>query len=114
MNRKKASSDLAEIWTYFADTSCRDYAPMYDQICRAVVSSDDVLDLVGEAPPRGRQPLLLLAAVHYLLLGGLEHPLAAVYTGKSDAEPGPLFVDVCLRQRDEVLHLLGDVPRQHQ
>ena len=51
--------------------------------------------------------MLLLAAVHYLLLGGLDHPLAAVYAGESDADPGPLFVDLCLHHRDALLELLA-------
>ena len=99
--------DLATVWLYIADTSCRGYSPLYDRICRTVAESDEILDLVSEAPRRGHNPLLLLAAVHYLVLGGLDHPLAAVYAGASDADPGPLFVDVCLRHRDAVLELLA-------
>jgi hypothetical protein len=99
--------DLAAVWTYFADTSCGAYSPLYDRICRTVAGSDAVLALIGEAPPRGHQPNVLLAAVHYLLLGGLDHELAAVYAGRSDADVGPLFVDLCLHHRDEVLQLLS-------
>jgi len=99
--------DLAAIWLYVADSSCRGYSTLYDRICRTVAESDEVLDLVSEAPRRGHNPLLLLAAVHYLVLGGLDHPLAAVYAGASDADPGPLFVDVCLRHRTVVLELLA-------
>jgi hypothetical protein len=98
---------LAAVWTYVADTSCRGYSPLYDRICRAVAESDAVLDLVSEAPPRGHHPVLLLAAVHHLLLGGLDHPLASVYAGDDDADPGPLFVDLCLQRRDELLGLLA-------
>ncbi|MDZ4825736.1 MAG: DUF2332 domain-containing protein [Actinomycetota bacterium] len=99
--------DLAELWLYIADTSCRGYSPLYDRICRTVAESDDVLDLVEEAPPRAHFPVLLLAAVHYVVLGGIDHPLAAVYAGKSDADPGPLFTEVCLEHRDAVLELLA-------
>lgn len=99
--------DLAAIWLYVADSSCRGYSPLYDHICRTVAESDEVLDLVTEAPPRGHNPVLLLAAVHYLLLGGLDHPLAAVYTGESDAEPGSLFDDLCLDHRDALVELLA-------
>ena len=99
--------DLAAIWVYVADYSCRGYSPLYDRICRTVAENDDVLDLVCEAPPTGHNPVLLLAAVHYLLLGGLDHPLAAVYAGESDADPGPLFVDLCLNHRDAILELLA-------
>lgn len=100
--------DLSAVWTYFADTSCGAYSPLYDRICRTVAQSHDVLELIGEAPPRGHQPNVLLAAVHYLLLGGLDHELGAVYAGKSDADAGPLFVDLCLRHRDQVLQLLAN------
>lgn len=99
--------ELAGIWTYVADSSCRGYSPLYDRICRAVAESDPVLNLVAEAPPQGHNPVLLLAAVHHLVLGGLQHPLAEVYAGKSAADPGPLFIDLCLAHRDEVLSLLA-------
>jgi hypothetical protein len=98
---------LSDIWIHIADTGCRDYSPLYDRICRTVAADDDVLDLVREAPPAGHFPNVLLGAVHYLLLGGLDHPLAAVYAGESDADPGPLFVDVCLTHRAEIVELLA-------
>ena len=99
--------DLASIWTYFADTSCGEYSPLYDRICRAVAGSDAVLDLIREAPPAAHQPNVLLGAVHYLLLSGVEHPLAAVYAGTSGADAGALFVDLCLRERQAILELLS-------
>ncbi len=99
--------DLAAIWTYFAEHECGDYSPLYSRICRTVAANDDVLDLVREAPPRGHQPNVLLAAAHYLLLGGLDHPLGAVYAGTSTADVGPLFVDLCLAHRSEILELLA-------
>ena len=99
--------ELGAIWVYVADSGCRGYSPLYDRICRTVAVSDEVLDLVSEAPPLGHNPVLLLAAVHFLLLGGLDHPLARVYAGESDADPGPLFVDLCLNHRDAILELLA-------
>lgn len=103
---------LAELWTWFADTSCAGYSPLYDRICRAVAASPDLIDLIGEAPPSGHQPTVLLAAVHYLVLEGMDEsrgtePLAAVYSGDSDADPGPAFVDVCLGNRDRILEMLA-------
>src|SRR5438552_1850865 len=87
--------DLAALWEQFADTSCRAYSPLYDRISRTVARDEDLLALVREAPPRSHQPLLLLAAVHFLLLNGLDHPLTDVYANRSDADPGPLFREVC-------------------
>lgn len=73
--------ELGDIWTYFAERECGEYSPLYNRICRTVASNDDVLNLVREAPPRSHQPNVLLGAVHFLVLGGLDHPLAAVYAG---------------------------------
>jgi hypothetical protein len=98
--------DLAELWTLFADTQFHDYSPLYERIARDVAASDEVLALVQEAPPESHLPNVLLAAVHYLVLGGTEHPLAEVYVGTSDADPGPLFVDFCLQHREAILELL--------
>jgi hypothetical protein len=102
--------ELSDVWTYFADTSCRGYSPLYDRICRAVAQSDAVLDFVKQAPGRAHQPNVLLAAVHYLLLegtrAGVNDPLAAVYAGESIADVGPLFVEFCLAHQSELMPLL--------
>jgi hypothetical protein len=98
---------LADLWSWYADNVFSGYSPLYAQIARTVAASDEVLALVAEAPPQSHQPNVLLAAVHCLLLGGLRHPLADVYAGESDAAPGPLFVDVCLAHRAEILELLA-------
>jgi len=101
------STELAGVWSWYADNIFRGYSPVYARVARTVAESDDVLALLHGAPPRSHQPNVLLAAVHYLLLGGLDHPLAAVYRGESDADPGPLFVDVCITHRREILELLA-------
>jgi len=73
-----------------------------------VAEDEEILDLVLEAPPHAHQPNVLLAAVHYLVLSGLEHPLAAVYTqGRASAHAPALFRDVCLTHRGEVLELIS-------
>lgn len=100
-------SELAAVWEDFADSAGTGYSPLYARLCRSVAQNDDLLALVEEAPPHSHFPLMLLAAVHYLVLGGVDHPLAAVYAGSSDADPGPLFADLCLGHRDEVLELLS-------
>jgi hypothetical protein len=98
---------LAAVWIYIADSSCRGYSPLYDRICRHVAKSDALLDLIETAPPEQHNPVLLLAAVHDLVLGSPDHPLAPVYAGESDADAGPLFVDLCLDRRVELLELLA-------
>jgi hypothetical protein len=99
--------ELGGIWQWFADTQCRAYSPLYDRICRVVAADPDLLALVRQAPPEAHQPNVLLAAVHYLLLGGLDHPLAEVYAGRSGADPGPLFRQLCLDHRQELLAVMA-------
>src|SRR5262245_66496234 len=103
------STALADVWTWYADNVFSDYSPLYARISRAVAASDDVLALLAYAPPQSHQPNLLLAAAHYVLLGGLAHQLAAIYAGESDADPGPLFIDVCPTHLDAILEFF--VPR---
>lgn len=98
---------LAALFAWFAEEQCRGYAPAYERICAAVARDDEALRLVREAPPAAHLPPALLAAVHYLVLDGLEHPLAAVYAGRSDADPAPLFLGLCRDHRDEVARLLA-------
>jgi hypothetical protein len=45
--------------------------------------------------------------VHYLLLEGYDHPLADIYAGRSDADPGPPFLELCRTRRQDVLALLS-------
>ena len=59
------------------------------------------------ARPHAHLPPMLLAGVHYLLLDGGEHSLADVYSGRSTASPAPLFRDLCLDRRDDLLEILN-------
>ena len=54
----------------FAAVVERDGGTTYPAICRAVADDDEVLALLDGAPLPQRRPLLLLAAVHFLLLSG--------------------------------------------
>jgi hypothetical protein len=98
---------LADFWVTFADTQCRDYSPLYDRIVRYVATLDEIMAMVQAAPPEAHMPNVLLAAVHFVVLGGVDHPLVAVYESASDADPGPLFADVCVQYRTEIEHLLA-------
>ncbi len=101
------TDELAGLWTWFAETQFPGYSPLYEQVARSVAGDREILGLVLEAPPAGHLPIALLAAVHYLLLDGLDHPLAAVYAGRSDADPVPLFGEICRDHPGEILELLG-------
>jgi hypothetical protein len=86
------TGELAELWEWFGHHQFRGYSPLYEQIATAVAHDDEVLEFVRESPPAAHLPPVLLGAVHYLLLGGLDHPLGDVYAGRSHADAGPLFL----------------------
>jgi hypothetical protein len=98
---------LAWVWNSFAESDAGAYSPLYAAIGRGVANDRDVLTLVSAAPPASHLPIMLLAAVHDLVLAGLDHPLADVYAGRSNAEPVALFRDVCLTNRDAILATLA-------
>jgi hypothetical protein len=100
------TDDRAQLWRWFGEHQFRGYSPLYERIADAVAADRGVVELLSEAPPAAHLPLAPLGAVRYLLLDGLEHPLGEVYAGRSDADPGPLFLDLCRAERDDVLALL--------
>ena len=102
----------------FAVVVPRDGGVTYAAICRAAAEDEDVLSLLAGAPIPQRRPLLLLAAVHFLLLSGTEHPLAEFYDtvrlvrGLSDGPPpaggvAPAFADFCRAHRAELERLIA-------
>jgi hypothetical protein len=95
----------------FADVECRGRSPLYAEICRAVAREDDLLELYGRTPERQRRPNLLLAAIHFLLLDGAEHPLAAHVPTVAGARTatgtaGEHAVAFCREHADEIAVLL--------
>ncbi len=101
-----ATDDLASLWRWFGEQQFRGYSRIYERIAEAVAGDREVLELFREAPPAAHLPPAPLGAVRYLLLDGLEHPLGEVYDGRSDADPGPLFLDLCRAERSNLLALL--------
>lgn len=104
---ERPSDDLGRLWAWFAEHQFRGYSPLYERIADAVSLDAEVLGLVRDAPPQAHLPPVLLGAVHYCLLEGLDHPLAEVYAGHSGADPAPLFLEICRRHRDEIAALLA-------
>jgi hypothetical protein len=109
---------LADQFRGFAAVVERDGGTTYPAICRGVADDDDLLSLLAQAPLLQRRPLLLLAAVHFLLLSGTDHPLAAFYDTvaivrgvPSGPPPGgdvaAVFADFCHRHRPEVERLVA-------
>jgi hypothetical protein len=101
-----SAEDFARMWTWFA-THCHGTSPLYERISMAVAGDRDLLERLRAAPPSAHLPPALLAAVHYLVLSGADHPLAELYAGRAEGDPGPLFLDFCRGHWEDVNHLLS-------
>jgi hypothetical protein len=98
---------LAHLWQWYAANVYGGYSPLNSAIAAAVASDPVVLERLSETPPPSHDPNLLLAAVHYLVLEGSTHPLAAQYEQEEpDNGIGALFRDFLLSQWQELREML--------
>jgi hypothetical protein len=85
-------------------------SPLYASISERAAEDGRLPQLILSAPPTQRNPALLFATVHHLLLKGAQHPLAAFYPsvrdGTSDGDPFIAFMDMCAMYEEEILQLL--------
>ena len=104
---------LAQRFVRFADQECGAYAPLYDQLARGIAGDPELLSVAAHARSGQQAPLLLLAAVHYLLLSGADHALGAFYpsvthrTAVPPGDPLPAFRAFCRDYRDALLDLVS-------
>jgi hypothetical protein len=115
-----AEVTAADAFRAFALSVERDGATTYAAICRSVAEDPELLALMEQAAPAQRRPNLLLAAVHYLLLGGTDGGLARHYDTVSPPAAGDLapgdpvagdlatdFKSFCLDHSDALLELIA-------
>ncbi|MFN2556087.1 MAG: DUF2332 domain-containing protein [Nitriliruptorales bacterium] len=79
MAREDRWEALARCFRHFAVEQARGRSPLYGRLADDISGRPEVASVLLEAPPDQRRPTLLFAAVHDLLLGGVEHPLASYY-----------------------------------
>ncbi|MCI0439619.1 MAG: DUF2332 domain-containing protein [Chloroflexi bacterium] len=103
---------LSQRFLFFGERECRGVSPLYEYLSLRIAEDETLLALSSHARQGQPVPNLFFAAVHYLLLQGARHPLAAFYTNISGAAsaPGddayPHFRDFCLERADDILALL--------
>jgi hypothetical protein len=105
------SDALALRFERFARQECH-VSPLYERLSLGVAGDPEVLAIAARAKPGQPVPNLLLAAVHFLLLSGVQHPLADFYPSLSPvtpvaADPYPRFRVFCLEHREKVLELIS-------
>lgn len=95
--------------TSFADMAERERMPLYHRLASAAAGDADVVDRLLFAHPDQRNPPLLLAAVHDVLLAGDDHRLRAWYpsvvpdarpVGQGTEDPWPPFRELVLDHGD--------------
>ena len=87
-------------------------SPLYSRLCRGIATDAEVLALAATAQPGQPVPNLLLGTVHYLLLRGVQHPLAAFYPSLTHTpdqmhDPYPAFRRFCLEESEAICELVA-------
>ena len=108
--QQPAPDMLARHFKHFATREFPGTSPLYERLSLAISTDQEMLALAAHATSRP-VPNLLLGAVHFLLLRGTEHALAAFYPDISaspitDADPYPAFRSFCNEHAEEIKDLL--------
>jgi hypothetical protein len=103
---------LARRFERFARLECHGSSPLYERLSLGIAADPDLLALAAHARAGQPAPNLFLGAVHALLLGGVQHPLARFYpslTPHPDGEgaPNPPFRDFCLEHAAQIRALIA-------
>ena len=109
IDRLTMAPDAAEQFRRFASVS----SPLYALLSTAVAGDPELLRLAAGAQRGQPAPNLLYGAVHYLLLRGADHALAAYYptvggTRGPDEGAARLFRAFCLEQSAPIRQLLAE------
>jgi hypothetical protein len=104
--------DLSQVFERFAEEEFHNSSPLYEDLSRAIAKDPEVLSLAAHCRKGERVPNLLFAAVHFLLLKGVQHPLSLYYKDfptsyeRSD-DPYPTFRSFCLEHSEEIRCLIS-------
>ena len=103
-------SDLDQVRTYFRHFGLKQApengSPLYQTLSVGVLDDPDMLRFAASCPPSQPSANLLFGAVHYLLLGGVRHPLRDFYPDvvTSEKMPRPPSQETYPLFRDFVRH----------
>lgn len=101
-------SEGFDYWDFFRRECKRaNDAPLYLDIVTGIGRDDDLKELASHVKPGQPMANIILAAVHFLLLRGADHPLRTFYPNlnggvRRDGHAFPLFKDFVNAHRGEV------------
>jgi len=104
-------NDLAEKFRNFAVNIFGETSPLYAHLSTLAADDPDILSIAQKSPPGQPIPILLLAAVHYLLLRGEQNPIGRFFpniTAKPNAIEDSFddFKSFCMDYRDAIEELI--------
>ena len=112
--------ELSQRFIWFAQHDCHKASPLYEHLSLHIAHDSELLELATYARKGQPVPNLLLGAVHFLLLRGIQHPLSAFYAqdvgptlavGQLPQELGPttypLFRSFCFEHWEEIQQLVA-------
>ena len=106
------SEKLAEIFQCFAQDEFQGSSPLYERLSLAIAQDPELLALAAQCRTGERIPNLFFAAVHYLLLSGIAHPLIRFYPtlgGSYDGRDDPFadFRSFCLDFSEQIRQIIS-------
>ena len=101
----------AESFRYYAGTIYLNRSPLYESLAMRVAEDPELLALAAQAWEKNALPNLFFAAVHFLLLKGEHHQLAAFYPSLNNASRHydyvyPYFRNFVLERKDEISEII--------
>lgn len=109
---KPQLEEIAKSFAHSAVHEFRGSSPHYERLAMGISRDPAMLTLASYAISQP-VPMIFLAAVHYLLLNGAAHSLAAMYPDinpelcPTEADPYPFFRDFCFQHQEEVKNLIA-------
>ena len=86
--------DLSKLKEGFGMASGFQKSPLYTTLAPVVAANDSLLQLAAHSRRGQVPPFLFFGAIHYLLLGGVEHELGSFYRSVVGEEARPPRVPV--------------------
>src|SRR5262245_33403124 len=104
--------ELSQIFERFGEEECHNSSPLYAELSLAIARDPEMLSLAAHSRTGERVPNLFFAAVHFLLLTGVRHPLSLWYRSFSgsrvpDEDLYPCFRSFCLAHQEEVREVIS-------
>lgn len=106
-----APSELARRFRRWAEIDGRGYSPLYERLAEAAAEDETALRILGRARPGQRRPVMFFAALHELVLRGVEHELSEHFPDARPEprhdDPAPAMLDLCRTHEDELSEIVA-------